>query len=267
VGRHRRRLRRRARPGHPGRDPPAVLDQPRRRPGPAVQRHPARGPHPVRPRRGLLSPADLACPGCGQQITDLAPTGRPVHAELGHAAGCAWLARDQAADDALRRDWLPRLILHSYEPIGPLQRHWLAGRITDDCPRCGWHGSFHHHLATIEGDWIRTICDDCWADLNPAITVTVRFFSARSPGSGEPFAVIRQRTRSDYPSADLGQQMTWRLCWEHTSTLAEEAHGGADADIAEISRAEAEQITAGLAARCWPPEAARLAWVACVYPR
>jgi hypothetical protein len=162
---------RRARPGHTSRDPPAVLDQPRR-------------------------------PGCGQQITDLAPSGRPVHAELGHAAGCARLARDQAADDALQRDWLPGLILHSEEPIGPLQRHWLAGRITDDCPRCGWHGYFHH-LATIEGDWTGTIRDDCYADLNPAITVTVRFFSARSSGSREPFAVIRQRTRSDgsYPTS------------------------------------------------------------------
>ena len=109
--------------------------------------------------------------------------------------------------------------------------------------------------------------DDCYADLNPAITVTVRFFSARSAGSSEPFAVIRQRTRSDYPYPDRGQMMTWRLCWEHTAMLVEEAHGGADADIAEITRAEAEQITAGLAARHWPPETVRLPWVACAYPR
>jgi hypothetical protein len=61
--------------------------------------------------------------------------------------------------------------------------------------------------------------------------------------------------------------MIWRLCWEYTSTLVDEAHGGADVDIAEITRAEAEQITAGLAARCWPPDAARLPWVACTYPR
>jgi hypothetical protein len=206
------------------------------------------------------------CPGCGQQVTDLAPSGRPVHAELGHAPGCARLARDQAADDALRRDWLPRLILHSEDPVGPVQRHWLAGPITDDCPRCGWHGYFHHTLATIDGDWTRAVCEDCYADLNPAITGTVTFFSARFSGS-EPFAVIRQRTRSDYPDPDLGQQMTWRLCWEHTTMLAEEAHGGADANIAEITRAEAEQITAGLAARYRPPEAARLPWVACAYPR
>ena len=93
------------------------------------------------------------------------------------------------------------------------------------------------------------------------------FFSARSSGSREPFAVIRQRIRSDEPYPDLGQQMTWRLCWEHTSMLAEEAHGGADADIAEITRAEADQIVAGPAARCWPPQAARLPWVACAYPQ
>ena len=47
----------------------------------------------------------------------------------------------------------------------------------------------------------------------------MKFFSARSSGSSQPFAVIRQRTRSDYPSPDCGQMMTWRLCWEHTSML------------------------------------------------
>jgi hypothetical protein len=109
--------------------------------------------------------------------------------------------------------------------------------------------------------------DDCYADLNPAITVTVTFFSARSAGSSEPFAVIRQRIRSDCPYPDRGQMMTWRLRWEHTAMLVEEAHGGADADIAEITRAEAGQITAGLAARHWPPETVRLPWVACAYPR
>ena len=97
------------------------------------------------------------------------------------------------------------LILYSDDPIGSLQRHWLAGPITDDCPRCGWHGYFRHHLATIDGNWANTLCDDCYADLNPAITVTVTFFSARSAGSSERFAVIRQRTRSDYPYPDRGQ--------------------------------------------------------------
>jgi RNase P subunit RPR2 len=217
-------------------------------------------------------PLTWTCPGCGQQVTDRAPAGRPVHVEHGHAPGCARLARDQGTEDERRRERLPGVIVHSEDPIGRLQRHWLAGRITDDCPRCGWHGYFHHYLATIDGDWAAAICDDCWADLHPGITVTVRFFSA-SFGSREPFAAIRQRTRSDhdYPGIghfpDRGQMMTWHLAWEFTAMLVEEAHGGADADIAEVSRAEAGQITAGLAARYWPPDAARLPWVASAYPR
>jgi hypothetical protein len=87
----------------------------------------------------------------------------------------------------------------------------------------------------------------------------VRFFAASQPSGSDPFAVIRQRTRSDhdYPvlglRPDRGQQMTWRLCWEHTTMLVQEAHGGADADITAISRDQAEQITAGLAARTGHP--------------
>ena len=221
---------------------------------------------------GSYPPLTWPCPGCGQQITDRAACGRPVDAELGHAAGCARLARDQAADQALRRDWLPRLALHSEDPVGRLQRHWLAGPIIDDCPRCGWHGYFHTNIATIDGDWAAAVCDDCWADLHPDITVTVTFFSASLVRGSEPFMVIRRRTRSDrsYPGLglipDLGQQMTWQLCWEHTTKLAEEAHGGADEDITKISRDQAEQIIAGLAARHWPPDAARLPWVASAYP-
>jgi hypothetical protein len=222
---------------------------------------------------GSFPPLTWPCPGCGQQVTDFVPSGRPIHAELGHAAGCARLAADQAADDALRREWLPRLILHSEDPVGAVQRHWLAARITDDCPRCGWHGYFDHYLATIDGDWATVVCDDCYADMDPVITVTVKFFSASRHRGGEPFMVIRQRDRSDrdYPGfgrfPDTGQQMTWRLCWEHTSKLVEEAHGGADEDIAEISQTEAEQIMARLAAHNWPADAARLPWVASAYPQ
>ena len=114
--------------------------------------------------------------------------------------------------------------------------------------------------------------DDCYADLHPGITVTVKFFSARFCGR-EPFAVIRQRDRSDHDYADighfpdLGQQLTWRLWWEHTAMLVEEARGGCDYDLAEISQSEAGQIAAGLAAGHWPPDAARLPWVASTYPR
>ena len=45
-----------------------------------------------------------------------------------------------------------------------------------------------------------------------------------------------------------------------------EAHD-ADAEICEIGRAEAEQITAGLAASNWPPGAAGLPWVESANPR
>ena len=124
-------------------------------------------------------PLTWACPHCGQQVTDRAASGRPVHVEHGHAPGCARLARDQADDDERRREQIPRLILHSEPAVGPMQRHWLRERIDDDCPRCGWHGYFHHYLATIDGDWAAAVCDNCYADLHPDITVTVKFFSAR----------------------------------------------------------------------------------------
>ena len=221
-------------------------------------------------------PLAWACPGCGQQVTDRAPAGRPVHVEHGHGPDCVRLARDQAAEDERRREQLPGLILDSEPVVGPVQRHWLRERITDDCPRCGWHGYFHHYVATVDGNWAAAVCDDCYADLHPGITVTVKFYAARVPGflpgGGEAVAVIRQRDRSDhdYPDVghfpDTGQQMTWGLWWEHTAMLVEEARGGCDYDLAEVSRGEAEQIAGGLAASHWPPDAARLPWVASVYP-
>jgi hypothetical protein len=221
-------------------------------------------------------PLTWACPGCEQLVTDRAPAGRPVHVEHGHGPGCARLARDQAAEDQRRREQLPSLILDSEPAVGLVQRHWLRERITDDCPRCGWHGYFHHYLATVHGNWAAAVCADCYADLHPGITVTVKFYAARMPRflprGGEPVAVIRQRDRSDhdYPGIghfpDTGQQMTWRLWWEHTAMLVEDARASCDFDLAEISRGEAEQIAAGLAAPHWPPDAARLPWVASVYP-
>ncbi len=111
------------------------------------------------------------------------------------------------------------------------------------------------------------------ADLHLGITVTVKFYAARVPrflpGGGEPVAVIRQRDRSDhdYPDIghipDTGQQMTWRLWWQHTAMLVEEARASCGYDLAEISRGEAEQIAAGH----WPRDAARLPWVASAYPQ
>lgn len=164
--------------------------------------------HQLTGSRGPFAPLSWPCPGCRQQVTDRAFAGRPVHIEHGHAPGCPRLARDQAADDNERRGRVPGLIAYSEDPAGLVQRHWLAERIEDDCPRCGWHGYFHHHIATIDDDWAAGICDDCYADLHPAITVTARYFSACSPLDGEPVAVIRQRTRSDYPYPDLGQMLT-----------------------------------------------------------
>ena len=222
--------------------------------------------------RNYYSPLTWICPDCRCQVTDRAPAGRSVHVEHGHSPGCARLVREQAADDQRRRDRLPGLILESEPAVGPVQRHWLRERITGDCPRCGWHGYFHYYIATIGGDWAAVVCDDCYGDLHPGITVTVRFFSARWPDDGRPVAAIRQRTRSDhdYPDIghfpDIGQAITWQLWWQHTPLLVDDRRGNCIEDIAEISRAEAEQIAAGLAARSWPPDAARLPWVISAYP-
>lgn len=107
--------------------------------------------------RNYYSPLTWACTDCGCLVSDRAPAGRPVHVEHGHGPGCARLVRDQAADDQRRRGWLPGLILDSEPAVGSVQRHWLRERITDDCPRCGWHGYFHHYIATIDGDWAAAV--------------------------------------------------------------------------------------------------------------
>lgn len=114
--------------------------------------------------------------------------------------------------------------------------------------------------------------DDCYADLHPGITVTVTFYSARWPGDGKAVAAIRQRTRSDhdYPDIgclpDTGQAITRQLWWQHTPMLVDDRRGNCIEDIAEISREQAEQIAAELAARHWPGDAARLPWVISAYP-
>ena len=75
-------------------------------------------------------------------------------------------------------------------------------------PRCGWRGYFHHYLATVDGDWGAAVCDNCYADLHPDITVMVKFYAVRVPrhdaGGGEAVAVIRQRDRSDHDYPDVG---------------------------------------------------------------
>lgn len=52
--------------------------------------------------------------------------------------------------------------------------------------------------------------------------------------------------------------MIWQLYWEHTPMLVDDARGNCDDDIVAISRHDAEQITADLARRYWPPDAAQL---------
>ena len=88
-------------------------------------------------------------------------------------------------------------------------------------------------------------------------------------GAGDqgPFAAIRQRTRSDERFPDIGQMMIWQLYWEHTPMLVDDARGNSSDDIAAISRHDAEHITAGLARRYWPPDAAQLPWVTTAYPQ
>lgn len=63
------------------------------------------------------------CTECGQQVTDRAGAGRPIHIEHGHAGQCPRLRRDQAAHLARRSEWMPTLITSSEPAIGSLQRH------------------------------------------------------------------------------------------------------------------------------------------------
>jgi hypothetical protein len=208
------------------------------------------------------------CADCGRQVTDLAPLGRPVHTEAGHDAECTRIARDQAADDAERQARLPALIRSSEPARGPLQRHRLAGRFIDDCPRCGWRGYFDTAAATLGGDWTRLLCDNCYADLVPEITVSVTYYACDFPiaGRDDPFGVIRQRARSDHEYPDLGQIITWDLRWQWTPILVQEARDGADCDVTRISRDKAEELITSLARKYWPPEALRLPWTASAYP-
>jgi hypothetical protein len=46
------------------------------------------------------------CPGCGQQVTDLAPGGRPIHSELGHGYFARQAERGQAKDPQRLADQL-----------------------------------------------------------------------------------------------------------------------------------------------------------------
>jgi hypothetical protein len=85
-----------------------------------------------------------------------------------------------------------------------------------------------------------------------------------TPHADEAVAVIRQRDRSGHDSPgnghfpDIGQQLTLHLFWRHTPLLVGERRGNCERDLAEISRAEADQIAVGLAVRYWLADATRL---------
>jgi hypothetical protein len=154
--------------------------------------------------RRRYPPLTWACPHCGQQVTDRAASGRPIHIEHGHAPGCGRLARDQSADDERRREQVPRLILHSEPAVGPLQRHWLRERIEDDCPRCGWRGYFHHYLATVEDDTANMIAPP--APCRARESWSIRLLAA-NPHSADAqvntIRPIRYISRRPYMSARL----------------------------------------------------------------
>jgi hypothetical protein len=167
-----------------------------------------------------------------------------------------------------RRERIPALITSSEPAHGPLQRHRLTGtRFVDSCPRCGWRGFYDTHAATLHGDWTRLLCDDCYADLAPDITVAVTYFACQYDDTPDPFGVTRQRTRSDETYPDLGQIITWDLRWQWTSILVQEARDGADCHVTRISQDAAEMIIESSARRYWPAEALRLPWVQTAYPR
>lgn len=211
-------------------------------------------------------PPSWRCPDCRHPVTDLGPLGRPAHLELGHATACTRLARDQAADDQQRRSRIHALITGSEPPRGPLQRHRLGRRFVDDCPRCGWRGYFDVFAATLDGDWARLLCDNCYADLSPDVTVGVTYFVCQHYGS-HPFGVIRRRTRSDQDYPDLGQLIGWDMRWRQTSILVEEEHGGAGCDVTPASQDGAELIIASLARRYWYGRALQVPWVRTAYPK
>jgi hypothetical protein len=158
-------------------------------------------------------------------------------------------------------------LITSSEPARrPLQRHSLGQRFIDDCPRCGWRGYFDTYAATLNGDWTRLLCDNCYADLSPGITIAVTYFICQYYGD-HPFGVIRQRARSDQDYPDQGQLLAWDMHWRWTSILVQEEHGGADCHVARTSQDGAELITASLARRYWYGHALQVPWVRTAYPK
>jgi hypothetical protein len=81
-------------------------------------------------------PLTWVCLQCGQQVTDRAASGRPVHVEHGHAPGCARLGRDEAADNERRREQIPPAGTCTPCRPGTSRCTCLPGRCTA-CPAAG----------------------------------------------------------------------------------------------------------------------------------
>ncbi len=101
----------------PGQDIPAVIRQqywisPGTGPGPLFSATQRAARNLTGRDAGYFPPLTWPCPGCGQQVTDLAPGGRPIHAELG---------------ETLRRDQARLAYLDQMPPTGSI-RHVLGMR-------------------------------------------------------------------------------------------------------------------------------------------
>jgi hypothetical protein len=76
------------------------------------------------------------------------------------------------------------------------------------------------------------------------VHISLRQKPTRSPTDGALVAALRQRTCSDHDYPDPGQEITWKLCWQHTTMLIDDRRGNCVWNIAKISHNEAGQISA-----------------------
>jgi hypothetical protein len=216
--------------------------------------HPARGgeTHWQPP----LPAADLAVPRLRAAGDRSFPAGRPARTEHGHAPDCARLARDQAGDLADRRAWVPRLIDHSEPARGPRQRHQPSAPSSMTAPAAVGTGSFTPawRLSTEAGaPQYATTATPTWPLASPS-----RWPSSPPAWPASASLDCDPPAHSQRPPLPRHRdQITWRLNWEHTTLLTEDARGECTYDIVKISRDRTESIMADLA-HYWPLEAAHL---------
>ena len=99
-----------------------------------------------------------------------------------------------------------------------------------------------------------------WSRSRPTVPCQSGSATGRAtPSVGtRPIRLIRQRDRSDhdYPGIghfpDTGQHMTWRLRWEHTAMLVEEARASATMTCPRSARPRPSRSPPG-----WPPVTGR----------